>query len=112
LFKPERFLLRNEDGSLSLDSAVPHPRSVIYGYGRRMCPGKLLSEAVLFAAAVSIIATMYIGPPVDAAGNRAPMREERATTFLNMFKSFDCTIHPRDDRATKMIKEVAENASM
>jgi hypothetical protein len=39
-FKPERFLRTNSDGSLSVDPDVPDPRNALFGYGRRVCPGK------------------------------------------------------------------------
>jgi cytochrome P450 len=39
-FKPERFLRTNPDGSLSIDPDVPDPRNALFGYGRRVCPGK------------------------------------------------------------------------
>jgi cytochrome P450 len=109
-FKPERFLRTNPDGSSSINPDVYDPRDAIFGYGRRMCPGKPTATALLYIAAVSILATMRVSRPTDARGAPAPMHEEWVPGILNAFAKFDCTILPRDKRAAELVREAAEMA--
>ncbi|KAH9939663.1 cytochrome P450, partial [Epithele typhae] len=49
-FLPERFL---KDGKL--DPAVLDPASFVFGYGRRICPGRHFAEAQLFTAIACVL---------------------------------------------------------
>ena len=53
-FKPERFL--DKDGNLCEDSVI----SSIFGYGRRVCPGRHLAEVTLFIFATSLFSVFNI----------------------------------------------------
>jgi len=55
-FKPERFL--NSDGTLN-DAAV----SYVFGFGRRMCPGRHFADASIWSAIVSVLAVLKIEKP-------------------------------------------------
>ncbi|KAF9233018.1 cytochrome P450 [Melanogaster broomeanus] len=55
-FKPERFL--NSDGTLN-DDAV----SYVFGFGRRICPGRHFADASLWSAIASILAVLKIERP-------------------------------------------------
>jgi len=48
-FKPERFI--NPDGSLRDDPVV----STIFGFGKRICPGRHLADAMIFIAVASFL---------------------------------------------------------
>ena len=83
-FIPERFL----DGSGFLDLSTGDPGDFVWGFGRRsslhaleidvavantqrpyrICPGRYLAEASLFAYAASILSTCEIRPPLDEHG--------------------------------------------
>jgi cytochrome P450 len=62
-FKPERFLAR-EDGGLE----EPDCMSIVFGYGRRICPGRYLAEKSLFIYAARILAVLSISPAKDDTG--------------------------------------------
>ncbi|EIW53604.1 CyP450 monooxygenase [Trametes versicolor FP-101664 SS1] len=68
-FIPERFL---KDGKLNL--AVQDPGDIIFGYGRRVCPGRHFAEAALFAIVSSVLHTFDITGARDEHGN--PVRLE------------------------------------
>lgn len=55
-FKPERFL--------GPDPA-PNPMAVVFGFGRRICPGRHLAEANMFLVIAQSLAAFNIGKAVD-----------------------------------------------
>ncbi|KAI0752761.1 cytochrome P450 [Daedaleopsis nitida] len=63
-YRPERFL---KDGRL--DPSVRDPSAFIFGYGRRICPGRYFAEAALFINTASLLHVFDITPPVDEDGN-------------------------------------------
>jgi hypothetical protein len=109
-FKPERFLRVAPDGSLTLNPDVPDPRTAVFGYGRRVCPGRNIGDNFLFAATVSFLSTMTVSRPKDSHGTPEPMHEEWSSGVLNVFTKFRCTIRPRDERAARLVKEAAQDA--
>jgi cytochrome P450 len=58
-FNPDRFL-----GS----EGVIDPRAIIFGLGRRNCPGKHLGEASVFLAISNALAILRISKTLDPAG--------------------------------------------
>ncbi|KAL0563214.1 cytochrome p450, partial [Marasmius crinis-equi] len=61
-FLPERFL--TADGNLNDDDNIP----LIYGFGRRVCVGRLLAEDTLWIAIALTLATCDITHKTDANG--------------------------------------------
>jgi hypothetical protein len=61
-FNPERFL--NPDGTLTDDTV-----SVVWGFGRRVCPGRHLAEASLWSAVASLLAIFKFSKAKDEGGN-------------------------------------------
>ncbi|KAG9048622.1 hypothetical protein FS837_012397 [Tulasnella sp. UAMH 9824] len=56
VFNPERFLKRNEnDGSLALDTSVLSPWEFVFGFGRRICPGRDLGFQAAWITAVFVL---------------------------------------------------------
>ncbi|KAJ1311174.1 hypothetical protein OPQ81_009675 [Rhizoctonia solani] len=62
-FLPERFLLKSQ-GGLHEQPAVD-PNEFVFGFGRRVCPGKTLATEMLWIFAASILANFDISPCVD-----------------------------------------------
>jgi len=60
-FNPERFL--NPDGTLTDDTV-----SVVWGFGRRVCPGRHLAEASMWSAIVSMLAIFKFSTAKDENG--------------------------------------------
>lgn len=60
-FNPERFRGKmNSEAALQVDS--------IFGFGRRVCPGKVFAEANVWLLMANIVATMNIETAVDEVG--------------------------------------------
>jgi len=53
-FRPERFI--NPDGSLRDDPVV----STIFGFGKRICPGRHLADAMMFIVIASFLSVFNI----------------------------------------------------
>ena len=60
-FNPERFIGR-------MDSEAAHQVDAIFGFGRRVCPGKAFAEANVWLLMANIVATMDIEKSIDEAG--------------------------------------------
>lgn len=64
VFRPERFMNSAGDG---LNPDVPPPDKV-YGFGRRVCPGRFLAKESLWLAMASILACFDLGKEIDEKG--------------------------------------------
>ena len=64
MFRPERFLTAQG----KLDPEVPDPIEV-FGFGRRMCPGRYFASDVVWLTMANILATFAIINPPDKNGN-------------------------------------------
>ena len=53
-FKPERFI--NPDGSLHDDPVV----ASLFGFGKRICPGRHLADATIFIVIASLLSVFNI----------------------------------------------------
>ncbi|RXW19597.1 hypothetical protein EST38_g6257 [Candolleomyces aberdarensis] len=74
-FKPERFL--NPDGSLN--EHVRDPATAIFGFGRRLCPGRYIALSALWMTIASVLAAFKIekgldddGKPIEPQPNYLP----------------------------------------
>lgn len=70
-FMPERYL---KDGKLDPD--VRDPSVAAFGYGRRICPGRHMSDTSLFLAVASTLAVFDIETQLDKDGNPVQMSGE------------------------------------
>ncbi|KAI6095101.1 cytochrome P450 [Pisolithus croceorrhizus] len=80
---PERF---PEPGTFNPNRHLPPfgelvdvTASPVFGFGRRICPGKYLAEQGLWATIVSMLATLQIGKLKDASGNDIEFHPEFKT---------------------------------
>ncbi|KAJ7109599.1 putative monooxygenase [Mycena crocata] len=58
----------NPDRYNNLDSEMEKVWDVAFGFGRRVCPGKLFAKGTFFAIAATVLATCEILPVVDTKG--------------------------------------------
>jgi cytochrome P450 len=71
-YNPDRFL--TEDGKL--DRTVRDPGRAAFGYGRRACPGRFLSDNSMFLLVAHILAVYDIRPALDEDGKEAKIEPE------------------------------------
>ena len=90
-FEPQRYLEpRNE----------PDPRSVIFGYGRRRCPGRLIADGLLFLNIARTLAVFDIRGAPDT-------RLEQLPGALMHPKPFKHSIIPRSKRHEELLRGAA-----
>ncbi|KAJ7021454.1 cytochrome P450 [Mycena alexandri] len=97
-FKPERFLL---DGKLNSNMQDPE---VVFGFGRRICPGRHIAYSSLWLTMASILATFDIDKAVDGNGNVVEPSYEYSSALVFAPLPFECSITPRSSQAVQAIE--------
>ncbi|GKU09673.1 unnamed protein product [Fusarium langsethiae] len=97
-FDPERYLEpRNE----------PDPDNNAYGYGRRICPGRLLADESLFIVIARVVAAFDIEKDVDERGNTIEPKVEFTTEgALSRPVDYPYRIKPRNAKCVGLIRAV------
>ncbi|KAJ7510102.1 cytochrome P450 [Mycena galericulata] len=95
-FNPSRFIA--SDGH----SPEPDPRDIVFGFGRRVCPGKLLGDASVFIACVMTLATFTISKVVRDGVTIEPVEDYQPGT-ISQPAPFVCSIQPRSAEAIALI---------
>ncbi|EGN94381.1 hypothetical protein SERLA73DRAFT_96479 [Serpula lacrymans var. lacrymans S7.3] len=85
-FKPERHL---EDNEPQLD-----PRKIIFGFGRRICPGAHFAEVSLFLSISNILASFDISKAIDKDGREIDPVIEFTPGITAHVKPFPCLVVP------------------
>ena len=98
LFKPERFLKPNEE---------PGPYNYVFGFGRRICPGRLLADSSLFLTIAQSLAVFDIGKPINrqTGGVIEPAVGTTAGLFAHPLP-FQCEIVPRSEKHAELIRKI------
>jgi cytochrome P450 len=78
-YNPERFLTK--DGQL--DRTVRDPGRAAFGYGRRSCPGRFLSDNSMYLLVAHLLAVYDIRPTVDKDGKEIEIKPETTHGMLS-----------------------------
>ncbi|KAJ2934354.1 hypothetical protein H1R20_g2712, partial [Candolleomyces eurysporus] len=92
-FMPERYV---KDGKLN--TGVRDPESAAFGYGRRICPGRHLSNDAIFILAASMLAAFDITPPKDESGNPIEMVFNPSSDVVSTPLPYQCEFTPRSSK--------------
>jgi hypothetical protein len=65
-----------------LDKSVRDPTTAFFGFGRRICPGRFLSQHSMFILIAHILTVYNIRPPLDTDGNEIEMIPRMTSGFL------------------------------
>ncbi|QKX54804.1 uncharacterized protein TRUGW13939_01893 [Talaromyces rugulosus] len=97
-FNPSRFLTETPE---------PDPRDVAYGFGRRICPGRLFADNFLFLTIAQTLAVFSISQPRDNAEAAAG---EQVVDFepgiISRPVEYQCALKARSARHEQLIREV------
>lgn len=99
VFYPERFLEE-------VDAELQHrrdPRNYVFGFGRRICPGRNLVESSVWLLLASMIATLDISKAVDDQGNVVETKIDFNNPIFRIPDAFKCDIRPRSEQAMRLI---------
>ncbi|PFH46821.1 hypothetical protein AMATHDRAFT_153743 [Amanita thiersii Skay4041] len=99
-FKPERFI---KNGKFDL-TGILDPHNVAFGFGRRVCLGRNLSDNSLFITIASVLSVFDILPPVDGNGNPVKPSVDVTEGFLSHPVSLNCILKPRSPMAAELIR--------
>ncbi|GJE97079.1 hypothetical protein PsYK624_132890 [Phanerochaete sordida] len=98
-FKPSRFLPKPEG------EGEEFPQGAIFGWGRRVCPGRYLAHDMLWIAIVRILAVMDVQKARDAAGNIVGPGIEFITALTSHAKPSTCGLRPRSEQTKELISQ-------
>ena len=65
-----------------MDSEASRQVDAIFGFGRRVCPGKTFAEACVWLLMVNIVATMNIEKSVDEMGQPITPNPEYVGSYV------------------------------
>ncbi|KAG0700290.1 cytochrome P450 [Suillus ampliporus] len=88
-FNPDRFL--NTDGTLTDDTV-----SIVWGFGRRICPGRHLAEASVWSAMVHLLAIFKFSKAKDETGKEIEIKPQWHGGITVRPVPFPCSITPRN----------------
>ncbi|KAI0779913.1 cytochrome P450 [Fomes fomentarius] len=97
-FCPERYMGLSPE---ELDRK--DPGQVVFGFGRRVCPGKAFADTTLWLTAVNIIATMDLTFSKDATGRDIVPEAGFLSGFISHPKEFTCAFRPRSQKIRELI---------
>ncbi|KAF9012110.1 cytochrome P450 [Hymenopellis radicata] len=89
-FRPERFMGPTPEED---------PSTAVFGFGRRVCPGRLLADASLFITLAMCLSAFDIEPVVENGHPVLPEYKPEGGP-VNRLEPFKCQILPRFDKET------------
>ncbi|KAI5119695.1 hypothetical protein M0805_003580 [Coniferiporia weirii] len=110
-FYPERFLAKTKSPVNSHVHALNtfnanDPSSLVFGFGRRICPGRFFADAGAWLAIVNILAVFDILPPIDPnTGKERLPPIEYITGLTSKPKPFDCRVTPRSAKHAVLVDQ-------
>ncbi|KAJ7251370.1 cytochrome P450 [Mycena rebaudengoi] len=97
-FNPDRFLLNGQ-----LNPAVRDP-SLVFGFGRRVCPGRHMAQSTLWITVASLLAVFNITKAIGEDGKILEPSYEYHSAIISMPFPFKCSIKPRSNAAAGLIR--------
>ncbi|KAJ7252463.1 cytochrome P450 [Mycena rebaudengoi] len=100
-FNPDRFLLNGR-----LNPAVRDP-SIVFGFGRRVCPGRHMAQSTLWITVASLLAVFNITKAIGKDGKILEPSYEYHSALVAMPFPFKCSIKPRSNAAADLIRSTS-----
>lgn len=100
-FKPERFLQSDEQ-----PFPEPDPHSLSFGFGRRICPGRLLADTSLYINAAQSLAVFNIGKGKNESGQEINPVVNFEPGVVSHPAAFKSTIKPRSAQHEILIRDI------
>ncbi|KZT69358.1 cytochrome P450 [Daedalea quercina L-15889] len=97
-FDPERFL-----GTSAEISEARDPRRFVFGFGRRICPGRLIADSSVFLAAVNLVAAFDIRPGKGLDPQQAVAQSSFTSGIVRHPKPFPCYVTPRSPKNADLV---------
>jgi hypothetical protein len=97
-FNPDRFIAR--DGH----DPEPDPHNVSFGFGRRICPGRLIADTTLFLNIAQSLATFSITKGVGEDGREITPHVYFEPGMICHPAPYQCTFIPRSAKHEELIR--------
>ncbi|TFK23525.1 cytochrome P450 [Coprinopsis marcescibilis] len=104
-FNPDRFLTPNGE----LRSDVRDPETLLFGFGRRSCPGMHISVSAVWLTAANLLASFTISEAVGEDGKEVEPSMAFTSGVTCQPEPFVCDIRPRSTCAVDMIRSAVES---
>ncbi|KAK2462567.1 hypothetical protein APHAL10511_005410 [Amanita phalloides] len=102
-FRPERFFLQS--GLLNDDDM-----GYVFGFGRRICPGRYMADSVLWLMMASVLSTFNIAKAKNGNGTDIDIDLDAfSDTVVSQPPSFQCSILPRSEQAAERVHALLES---
>jgi hypothetical protein len=95
-FKPERFLGENPE---------PDTHRLAFGFGRRICPGRVLADAAIYLNVAQCLAVFNISKEIGN-GKKIEPRVEFQPGVISHPMPYEVTIKPRSSAHEDLIRSV------
>ncbi|KAJ7844085.1 putative monooxygenase [Mycena olivaceomarginata] len=95
----------NPDRYQGLDSEMDKITNVMFGFGRRACPGKNFAEATFFAIVSTVLATCEILPVRDSEGHTVVPHVSYSSGTISFPSSFKCDVKCRSPEAYDLLAQ-------
>lgn len=102
-FKPERY---NED-----DVEMEKVKDLIFGFGRRFCPGRYFSGGTTFALIATTLATCDILPGLDENGNEVLPKVAYTPGTIIFPEPFKMRLKVRSEIASSLLSDISEEVA-
>jgi len=97
-FDPSRFI--PSEGK----PVQPDPRTITFGFGRRICPGLHLADASVFISCAMALAVFNVSKAVENGVEITP-EVDPSTGTISHPKPFKCSVKPRSAKALALIQQ-------
>lgn len=97
VFRPERFTGSNHH--------ILDPKDYVFGFGRRICPGRYFADVNIWIVAASLIALFQIDKAKDPNGTVIEPAIKFQTGFIRRPLEFKCMISPRSIKTVEIIRQ-------
>ncbi|KAH8100092.1 cytochrome P450 [Cristinia sonorae] len=102
VFRPERFINSKE---------IVDPKNYIFGFGRRLCPGRDFADTCVFLVLASIVSTMNIQKAKDECDSQIIPPLQFTDGFASRPMPFASVITPRSQSAIDLIRQQDNNGT-
>ncbi|KAJ6011441.1 hypothetical protein N7451_002853 [Penicillium sp. IBT 35674x] len=99
VFRPERYL--PEEGR----EVEPDPHGTSFGYGRRLCPGRIVADTSLFLTIANTLATFDITKGVGQNGQEIEPPVDFTPGIISHPLPYECNFTPRSENHKALILE-------
>jgi cytochrome P450 len=100
-FKPERFLATEKQ------VPEPDPHTLVFGFGRRICPGRLLADTALFINIAQALSVFKIGKAVENGQEIDPV-VDFLPGVVSHPASFRASIKPRSSHHEALVRNIEQ----